>query len=123
MTADRPVVDDAVGLSGQDSVVAFVPRLGPARLRSLPLLLAILRRRLGGGARCLARALQLQHQFDQLVLAQTLKIRTAHADTESARSQPRKAPPSRPPPPIPRTHGNPVSNYCRVMTLMLADEY
>jgi len=30
---------------------------------------------------------------DQFFLAQTLKIRTAHADKESARSQPRKAPP------------------------------
>ena len=47
MATDRPVVDDAVGLPGLDSVVAFVPRLGPAGLRLLPLLLAVRRGRFG----------------------------------------------------------------------------
>src|SRR4051794_31090001 len=42
--------------------------LGPAGLGFLPLLLAIRRRGLGGGARGLLRPLQAQHQLDQLFL-------------------------------------------------------
>src|SRR4051794_10232535 len=60
--------------------------LGSARPGFLPLLLAIRRRGLGGGARGLLRPLQAQHQLDQLFLAQTLKLNTTHPALESAKT-------------------------------------
>ena len=80
----RTVIDDRIRILGGDPAVAFVAGLcapGPGLLAAF---LAVGRGRLGRRARCLARALQLQHQFDQLVLAQALEITTAHATRESA---------------------------------------
>ena len=60
-------------------------RLGATGFGALAALLGIGGGRLGGGARGLVWALQAQHQLDQLLLAQTLKLVTAHADTEAAK--------------------------------------
>src|SRR4051812_26650881 len=68
----RTVLDDLIGRLAEHPAVALVSRLGSARLGPLPLLLAIRRGGLGGGARGLLRPLQAQNQFDQLFLAQTL---------------------------------------------------
>ena len=84
------VVDDRVRLLGDDAAVALVAGLRASGAGLLALLLAIGGWRLGRRARRLGRALQLQHQLDQLVLAQTLEITTAHAATESAFRRQRK---------------------------------
>src|SRR3954453_8425346 len=68
----------------------FVARLGAAGFRLLPLLLAIRRGRLRGGARRLLRTLQTQHQLDQLCLAQTLKLATTHPALQSVKTARRK---------------------------------
>ncbi len=86
----RAVVDDRVGIIGDDAAVALVAGLRAAGAGLLAPLLAIGRGRLGRRARRLGRALQLQHQLDQFVLAQALKITAAHATTESAFITPRK---------------------------------
>ncbi len=86
----RAVVDDRVGILGEDAAVALVAGLRPAGAGLLAPLLAVGRGRLGRRARRLGRALQLQHQLDQLVLAQTLEITAAHATRESAFNRPRK---------------------------------
>src|SRR4051812_28635497 len=70
--------------------VTLMAGFGPARLGLLALLLAIGRGWLGGGARGLLRSLQPQHQLDQLVLAQTLKLAAPHPTREPAISAPRK---------------------------------
>src|SRR3954453_21189599 len=82
----RTVLDDRIGRLAHHSAVALVAGLGSARLGFLPLLLAIRRGRLGGGARRLLRPLQTQHQLDQLFLAQTLKLATTHPALESAKT-------------------------------------
>src|SRR3954453_4814060 len=82
----RTVLDDRIGRLAHHSAVALVAGLGSARLGFLPLILAIRRGRLGGGARGLLRPLQAQHQLDQLFLAQTLKLATTHPALESAKT-------------------------------------
>src|SRR3954452_13215124 len=57
-----------------------------AGLGLLPRLLPVRRGRLGGGARGLLGPLQTQHQLDQLVLAQTLKLAAPHPALESAKT-------------------------------------
>ena len=86
----RAVVDDRIRLLGEDAAVALVAGLRASGAGLLAPLLAVGRGRLGRRARRLGRALQLQHQLDQFVLAQTLEITTAHANTESAFIAPRK---------------------------------
>lgn len=88
--ARRAVVDDPVGILGEDATVAVMARLGSARARLLPPFFAISRRRFGRGPRRLCRPLKLQHQFDQLVLAQALKINPSHDGMESAFGPQRK---------------------------------
>ena len=83
------VIDDPIGRLAHGPAVALVAGLGAAGLGLLPLLLAIRRGRLGGGARGLLWPLQPQHQLDQLFLAQTLKLAAAHPGRESA-IQPRR---------------------------------
>src|SRR3954463_9657652 len=83
---DRTVLDDLIGRLAHHSAVALVAGLGSARLGFLPLILAIRRGRLGGGARGLLRPLQAQNQLDQLFLAQTLKLATTHPALESAKT-------------------------------------
>src|SRR5687767_1420450 len=80
------VILDVIGRRAHHPAVALVPRLGPARLRALPLLLAVGRGRLRGRTRGLLRSLQPQHQLDQLFLAQTLKLAAAHPALESAKT-------------------------------------
>ncbi len=86
----RAVVDDRVGIFGDDAAVALVAGLGAPGAGLLAPLLAVGGGRLGRRARRLGRALQLQHQLDQLVLAQALEITAAHAAKESAFITPRK---------------------------------
>src|SRR5215211_9447561 len=80
----RTVLDNRIGRLAHHPAVALMAGLGPAGLGFLPLLLAIRRGWLGGGARGLLRPLQAQHQLDQLFLAQTLKLNTTHLALESA---------------------------------------
>src|SRR3954451_16926163 len=82
----RTVLEDRIGRLAHHSAVALVAGLASARLGVLPLILAIRRRRLGGGARGLLRPLQAQHQLDPLFLAQTLKLATTHPALESAKT-------------------------------------
>ena len=84
------MLDDRVGIVADRPAMAFMPGLGPAGLRLLPPLLAVSRWRLRGGARGFVRTLQPQHQFDQLLAAQPLKIDTTHPTKESAKPNPRK---------------------------------
>src|SRR5918995_2556714 len=78
------MIDHLIGRVADDPAVPLVPGLGAAGLGALALILAIGRGRLGRGARGLLRTLQPQHQLDQLLLAQTLKIAAAHECRESA---------------------------------------
>ena len=81
----RTVLDNRIGRLAHHPAVALMAGLGPAGLGFLPLLVAIRRGWLGGGARGLLRPLQAQHQLDQLFLAQTLKLATTHPALESAK--------------------------------------
>src|SRR5215218_403676 len=81
----RTGLDTRIGRLAHHPTVALMAGLGPAGLGFLPLLLAIRRGWLGGGARGLLRPLQAQHQLDQLFLAQTLKLATTHATFESTK--------------------------------------
>ncbi|BAQ50013.1 hypothetical protein Maq22A_2p41175 (plasmid) [Methylobacterium aquaticum] len=78
------MLHDLIRISRQRPLVALVTGLGPARPGLLAPLLAVARRRLGRGARRLLRPVQLQHQLDQFLLAQTLEVTAAHPDKESA---------------------------------------
>ena len=73
------VVAEFVGIVGQPTVVRLMPGLRPARTRVLALFLLVRRRRLGRIARRLVRSLKLDHQLNQLVLAQALQISAIHA--------------------------------------------
>src|SRR4051812_25408895 len=84
------MLDDSVGHLAHLPAMALMTRLGPAGLGLLAPLLAIRGRRLGGGVRGLLRPLQPQHQLDQLLLAQALKLAPAHLTRESAKPAPRK---------------------------------
>src|ERR1700712_2063206 len=84
------MVDDLIGIVTHHPAVTFVARLRAAGLGLLAPLLAIRRGRLGGGARGLLRTLQPQHQLDQLLTTQTLKIAATHPTRESAKSPTRK---------------------------------
>ena len=86
----RTVLDDGIGIVAERPAVALVTRLGPTGFVLLTPLLVIRRRRFGRRARGLRRALQPQHQLDQLFAAQPLKIASADPTKESAKSAPRK---------------------------------
>ena len=86
----RTMIDDDIGILAHPAAMTLVPRLGTTGLGLLPTLLAVRRGRLRRGARSLLRALQPQHQLDQLFAAQPLKIAPAHPTRESAKSDPRK---------------------------------
>lgn len=88
--AIRTMIDDDIGILAHPAAMTLVPRLGATGLGLLPTLLAVRRGRLRRGARSLLRALQPQHQLDQLFAAQPLKIAPAHPTKESAKSDPRK---------------------------------
>ena len=78
------MINDPIGCLAQPAALSFVARLGTTGLRSLLPLFAIGRGRFGGGARGPLWSLQPQHQLDQLLLAQTLKLATSHLSRESA---------------------------------------
>lgn len=88
--AIRMMLDDRVRILAHHSAVALVTRLDAAGLGLLAPLLAIRRRRLRRCARGFVRALQPQHQLDQFLAAQPLKIAPAHPTRESVKSDPRK---------------------------------
>ncbi len=84
------MIDHRIGIVVHDAAMALVARLGTAGPGLIAPLLAIRRGRLRGGARGLLRALQTQHQFDQLLATQPLKIASTHPTRESAKPCPRK---------------------------------
>src|SRR4051812_44552267 len=84
------MTDDGVGIIADPPAVALVARLGPTGLGLLAPLLAVAGGRLGGGARGRLRPLQPQHQLDQLLPAQTLKLAATHPTRESAKAPRRK---------------------------------
>ncbi len=86
----RTVIDDPVGIFGDEAVMALVAGLRTTGAGLIAPLLAVGGGRFGRGARRLGRALQLQHQFDQFLLAQALEITAAHAVKGSAFITPRK---------------------------------
>lgn len=79
------MLHDLIRIRRQRPLVPFVPGLGPARPGLLAPLLAVARWRLGGCPRGLLRPVQAQHQLDQFLLAQALKITVAHPERESAK--------------------------------------
>jgi hypothetical protein len=85
--------NDGIGVVVFSPETALVTELGPAWLRTGPLLFTIRRRRLRGRPRCLQRPcvfrLKRQIRLDQLRLIQTFKISTTHPYRES-RSRPRR---------------------------------
>jgi hypothetical protein len=83
-TLVRTVLNNLIRRVACHPGVALVAGFRSARLGSLPLRFAIRRGRLGGGARGLLWPLQTQDQFDQLGLAQTLKLVATHPTLESA---------------------------------------
>src|SRR4051812_48124030 len=85
------MLDHLIRRGADDPAVTFMSRLGATGFGLIPTLLAIRRGRLRGCARGLRRPLQPQHQFDQLFLAQTLKIAATHDTRESANPSSRKA--------------------------------
>src|ERR1017187_2984610 len=77
------VVTEFLGIVGQPTVVRLVPRLRPARTSVLALLFLVRGRRLGRSPRRFIRPLKLQHQINQLVLAQMLQISPIHRRMDS----------------------------------------
>ena len=69
-----PMIDDRVGIVAHHTAMALVAELGPARFGLLAPLFAVCSGRLRGRARGLVRTLQTQHQLDQFLAAQPLKI-------------------------------------------------
>src|SRR6195952_4810307 len=84
------MIDHRIGIVAHHPAMAFVTMLGAARLGLLPPLLAVRRGRLRRGTRSLFWTLQPQHQLDQLLAAQPLKIDATHPGRESAKPNPRK---------------------------------
>jgi hypothetical protein len=60
-----------------------MPRLGAAGPGLIPTLIAITRRRLGGGSRGFLRPRHPQHQVNQLFLRQTLQTSAIHVPMDS----------------------------------------
>jgi len=90
----RRMILEGVRVLAQTTRVALVSALGAAGPGVLPPLFPIARRQLRRIARRLLRSLQLQHQLDQLVLAELFQITAIHPILESATAPIRK-PPSR----------------------------
>ena len=90
-----PMIDDRVGIAAHHTAMALVAGLGPARFGLLAPFFAVCGGRLRGRARGLVRTLQTQHQLDQFLAAQPLKIAAPHPTKESAKPDPRKGLPGR----------------------------
>ena len=109
------VVAEFVGIVGQPTIARLMPGLRPARTGVFALLILV-----GGGrfrrtARRFIRSLKLDHQLNQLVLAQAPQISAIHAHMDSEIGLPgegaRKNQPHRP---DPRVQKMAVGNYmCR----------
>ena len=78
-----PVVVELIGIVRQPTIVRFMPGLRPARTRVLALGFLVGGRRLRRIARRFIRSLKLDHQLNQLVLAQALQISAIHAHMDS----------------------------------------
>jgi hypothetical protein len=90
---DWSVVAEFVGIVGQPTIVRLMSGPRPARTRVLAPLLLVGGRRLRRIARRLVRSLKLDHQLNQLVLAQPLQISAFHAHVvQSFASMARAAP-------------------------------
>ena len=79
----RHVVPKLIGIIRQPAVVRLMPGLGAARTRVLPLFFLVRRGGLGGRARIFIGPLKLEHQLDQLLLAELLQISAIHAPMDS----------------------------------------
>jgi hypothetical protein len=77
------MIDEAIEILAHRAAVTLVARLGATRLRLIPTLLAIARRRLRRRPRRLLRTLHPQHQIDQFFLRQTLQINAIHIHMDS----------------------------------------
>ncbi|WP_238193835.1 hypothetical protein [Methylobacterium frigidaeris] len=78
--------------SGFESLVVSRPAEMTTLVAVVALVLIIITARDGAFGFSGLRPLQAQHQFDQFLLAQTLKIAAAHLTRESAKSAPGKRP-------------------------------
>src|SRR5208283_4806548 len=84
------VIAELIGIVGQPTIVRLMPGLRPARTRVLAFLFLVRRRRLGRSPRRFIRSLKLDHQLNQLVLAQALQISAIHAHMDSEIALPGK---------------------------------
>src|ERR1019366_8971338 len=73
------VVAEVIGIVGQPTIVRVMPWLRPSRTGVLAFLFLVGGRRLGRSPRRFVRSLKLDHQLNQLVLAQALQISAIHA--------------------------------------------
>src|SRR5271169_6069735 len=77
------VVAEVIGIVGQPTIVRLMPGLRPSRTGVLAFLFLVGGRRLGRSPRRFIRSLKLDHQLNQLVLAQALQISAIHAHMDS----------------------------------------
>src|SRR3974390_1105498 len=87
------VVAELIGIVGQPTIVRLMPGLRTARTGVLAFLFLVGGRRLRRIARRLVRSLKLDHQLNQLVLAQALQITAIHAHMDSEIALPGKGAP------------------------------
>src|SRR5208337_3854174 len=87
------VVAELIGIVGQPAIVRLMPGLRPAGTGVLAFLFLVGGRRLRRIARRLVRSLKLDHQLNQLVLAQPLQISAIHAHMDSEFALPGKGAP------------------------------
>src|ERR1035438_32852 len=77
------VVAEVIGIVGQPTIVRLMPGLRPSRTGVLAFLFVVGGRRLRRSPRRFVRSLKLDHQLNQLVLAQALQISAIHAHMDS----------------------------------------
>src|SRR5271157_4608811 len=77
------VVAEVIGIVGQPTIVRLMPGLRPSRTGVLAFLFLVGGRRLRRSPRRFVRSLKLDHQLNQLVLAQALQIGAIHAHMDS----------------------------------------
>ena len=77
------MVFELIWIVGQPTIVRFMPGLRPARTGVLAFLFLVGGWRLGRSPRRFVRSLKLDHQLNQLVLAQALQISPFHEDMDS----------------------------------------
>src|ERR1022692_2798080 len=77
------VVAEVIGIVGQPTIVRLMPGLRPSRPGVLAFLFLVGGRRLRRSPRRFVRSLKLDHQLNQLVLAQALQFSAIHAHMDS----------------------------------------